>query len=176
MQERRRGLNAGSDDFQSLFKAAGEAAYCIGLALAAVAFVLALHSFVVFRGQAASFLYVIGNNKLEDLRITIIVSAVLLSWAVVDMVYRQTMLTDIALVDWERPQQVIGERGQHVEGPVSCWRSVFVANEFAELSAARRSRPALSFIMLVRALPTELLDRCSLRSPHVLVTTCVSRA
>jgi Meckelin (Transmembrane protein 67) len=47
--------------------------------------------------------------------------------------------------------QVIGEKGQHVEGAVSCWRSVFVANEFCELGSIRRTQPALSFIILVRA-------------------------
>jgi hypothetical protein len=45
--------------------------------------------------------------------------------------------------------QVIGEKGQHLEGPVSCWRSVFIANEFAELGARRRTKPALSLVCLV---------------------------
>lgn len=48
--------------------------------------------------------------------------------------------------------QVIGDKGQHVEGPVSCWRSVFVANEFSELGTIRRSHPPLSFFILVRLL------------------------
>ena len=49
--------------------------------------------------------------------------------------------------------QVIGEKGQHVEGPVSCWRSVFVANEFSELAAIRKTCPALSFFILVCIIP-----------------------
>ena len=48
--------------------------------------------------------------------------------------------------------QVIGAYGELEEGPVSCWRSIFVANEFTELSALRRTQPALTFILLVRLL------------------------
>jgi Meckelin (Transmembrane protein 67) len=105
MQERKRHFSS-SGDFTSLFHAIGEGACCCGIALAAVALVLALHSFVVFKGQAASFLFVIRNEDLSKLRVTIITAAVLLAWAVADMVYRQTMATDIAMIDWERPQQV----------------------------------------------------------------------
>lgn len=47
--------------------------------------------------------------------------------------------------------QVIDEGGQHVEGAVSCWRGIFIANAFSKLSTARRANPTLSFILLVRA-------------------------
>lgn len=68
--------------------------------------VLSLHSFVVFQGQKASFLYAIPNDQLEDFRLTVILSAFGLGLAVLHMVYVQTQVTDVALVDWERPQQV----------------------------------------------------------------------
>ena len=48
--------------------------------------------------------------------------------------------------------QVVNVYGKHQEGPVSCWRKVFVANEFTELSAIRRTQPALTFSILVRNL------------------------
>ena len=37
-----------------------------------------------------------------------------------------------------------------MEGAVSCWRSVFIANAFSKLSTARRASPTLSLILLVR--------------------------
>jgi hypothetical protein len=106
LQERRRNFNTG-DDFTSILKAVGEATFCGGLALAAVALVLSLHSFVLFKAQAASFLYAIQNDDLERFRTTVICAAVLLGWAVVDVIYQQTQIADIAMVDWERPQQVL---------------------------------------------------------------------
>lgn len=84
----------------------GELGLCAGLGLGAVAMVLALHSFVVFQGQKTSFLYAIPNDSLSDFRITVVLSAFGLGLAVVHMVYVQTQVTDVALVDWERPQQV----------------------------------------------------------------------
>lgn len=84
----------------------GELGLCVGLGLAAVAMVLALHSFVVFQGQKTSFLYAIPNDSLADFRITVVLSALGLGLAVLHMVYIQTQVTDVALVDWERPQQV----------------------------------------------------------------------
>ena len=46
--------------------------------------------------------------------------------------------------------QIIGAFDKPVEGPLSCWRKVFVANELCELSNVRRTQPALTFILLVR--------------------------
>jgi hypothetical protein len=68
--------------------------------------VLAIHSFVLFRGQAVAFLYVLGNNDIGDFQVTVITSTVLLGLSVLDMIYRQTRTTDVAMVDWERPHQV----------------------------------------------------------------------
>jgi hypothetical protein len=62
----------------------------------------------------------------------------------------------------QRFVQVIGEKGQHLEGPVSCWRSVFIANEFAELGARRRTNPALSLVCLVCSIsPSCVSHPCS---------------
>jgi Meckelin (Transmembrane protein 67) len=84
----------------------GNAARCTGLALTAVALVLSIHAFVLFKGQKDSFLYVIPNAALQDLRLAIILAAVFLGWSVLWTIYCQTRLTDVAMIDWERPQQV----------------------------------------------------------------------
>lgn len=62
--------------------------------------------------------------------------------------------------------QVINEDGRHVEGAVSCWRSIFIANAFSKLSTARRASPTVSVIILVR--------RCSfvLLCIHTLLAGC----
>eukprot|EP00892_Ulva_mutabilis_P005141 jgi/Ulvmu1/299/UM001_0303.1 len=149
-KERRRGSSDG--EYAFLLQLVGELGLCVGLGLAVVAMVLSLHSFVLFQGQKTSFLYAIPNSELEDFRLTVILSAFGLGLSVMHMLYVQTQTTDFALVDWERPQQVINEDGEHVEGAVSCWRSIFIANAFGKLSTARRASPTLSVILLVRLL------------------------
>jgi Meckelin (Transmembrane protein 67) len=93
-------------DSGSLARAISELALCEGVALTAVALVLSVHSFVLFKGQKASFMYVLPNDELEAFRTTIIVGVVGLTWALLNMIYAQTQTLDIAMVDWERPQQV----------------------------------------------------------------------
>jgi Meckelin (Transmembrane protein 67) len=94
------------DDSGSLVKGINELALCEGIALTAVALVLSVHSFVLFKGQKASFMYVLPNDELEHFSATIIVGAAGLSWALLNMIFAQTRNLDIAIVDWERPQQV----------------------------------------------------------------------
>lgn len=105
MQERKKGAGT-DDDYSFLLCVLGYAAHSTGLALTAVSLVLSLHAFVLFKGQKDSFLYVIPNAALEDLRLTIILAAVFLGWSVLYTIYCQTRLTDVAMIDWERPQQV----------------------------------------------------------------------
>ena len=119
VQQRRAGFTE-SEEFASLINFLGDLAYCAGLGLAAAALVLAAHSFVVFKGQAATFLYTISNEDLGRLRATIIAAACVLGWAVCHMIYRQTFTTDIALVDWERPQQVCASCAVGLK----CWTKV----------------------------------------------------
>lgn len=105
LQERRRGTGV-DGEYDFILQLLGELGLCVGLGLAAVAMVLSLHSFVLFRGQKTSFLYAIPNAELEDFRITVILSACGLGLSVLHMLHVQTRTTDVALVDWERPQQV----------------------------------------------------------------------
>lgn len=105
LQERKKGAG-GDDDYSFLLRLLSVAAQAVGLALAAVALVLSIHAFVLFKGQKSSFMYIIPNADLGELRLTIILAAVFLGWSVLYTIYAQTRLTDIALIDWERPQQV----------------------------------------------------------------------
>ena len=105
LQERKKAAGS-DDDYSFLLCVLGNSAHCTGVALTAVALVLSLHAFVLFKGQRDSFLYVVPNAALADLRLTIILAAVFLGWSVVYTIYCQTRLTDVAMIDWERPQQV----------------------------------------------------------------------
>lgn len=98
----------GDGDTGAAVRLIGDLAFCCGTAAAAVALVLAVHSFVLFRGQSASFLYLLPNSALERFRETALAAALLLGYSVLDLVYRQTHEADVALVDWELPEPVRG--------------------------------------------------------------------
>lgn len=44
---------------------------------------------------------------------------------------------DVFLLDWGKPRTVITEFARKGEGKVSCWRQLFVANEYNELQVER---------------------------------------
>lgn len=132
--------------------ALAEAAYCIGLAMSATAVILGMHALVIFKGQASAFLFLFPNTEIQKFQLTVMAGAACLFLATLHMIYTQTLATDFAMVDWEQGKMVLGSAGNELSAPVSCWRSVFIANEFNELSVARRTSPALTFFTLVRSL------------------------
>ena len=57
---------------------------------------------------------------------------------------------DIFFIDWERARRVVPRGGGREEAaPVSCWRTLFVANEWNELQTLRLTSPAFSLFLLV---------------------------
>ncbi len=53
-------------------------------------------------------------------------------------------------LDWEKPRTVLVKGGGgEIAAPVSCWRSLFVTNEWNELQARRQTTPAFTLILLV---------------------------
>lgn len=137
--------------------ALAEAAYCIGLAMSATAVILGMHALVIFKGQASAFLFLFPNTEIQKFQLTVMAGAACLFLATLHMIYTQTLATDFAMVDWEQGKMVLGSAGNELSAPVSCWRSVFIANEFNELSVARRTSPALTFFTLVRSLTLQNL-------------------
>jgi hypothetical protein len=105
VQERKKGAGR-DDDYSFLLRLVSRTAHFVGFALAAVALVLSIHAFVLFKGQKSAFMFVLPNSALRELRLTIVLAAALLGWSVLYTIYAQTRLTDIALIDWERPRQV----------------------------------------------------------------------
>lgn len=50
---------------------------------------------------------------------------------------RHTCSVDVFFLDWEKPRRVLAKGGGKEEAaPVSCWRTLLVANEWNELQAS----------------------------------------
>lgn len=124
--------------------------FCVGLALAGVCVIVGMHALVVFKAQTSVFLFLIPNSEIGQFRDTVISGAALLAAATLHMIYQQTCQTNFAMVDWEQSNLILSSHGFEKSSPISCWRSVFVANEFNELSIMRRTTPSLTFLTLVR--------------------------
>lgn len=72
---------------------------------------------------------------------------------VAELVARQSAI-DIFFLDWEKPRRVmLRGGGREAPAPVSCWRTLFIANEWNELQSERITRPAFTLFFLVRPCP-----------------------
>lgn len=63
---------------------------------------------------------------------------------------RQQLRVDLFFIDWEKPRRVLDRGGESEElAPVSCWRTLFVANEWNELQTVRYTSPEITFLVVV---------------------------
>jgi meckelin len=82
---------------------------------------------------------------------------------------------DIFLIDWERPKGITTPTNQNPEqpsgiapptlGPVSIWRTCFVANEWNELQCVRRGSPLLQLLLALLLLQVAGLRHLAEHTP-----------
>ena len=59
---------------------------------------------------------------------------------------------DLFFIDWEKPRRVLDKGGEAEDAaPVSCWRTLFIANEWNELQTIRKTAPEVTFLVVVSA-------------------------
>merc|ERR1711998_314988 len=64
--------------------------------------------------------------------------------------YHQTQVVRIFFIDWESSQgRMPGRDGSTAKCPVSTWRHLFVANEFARLQTERLGRFEFTFFWVI---------------------------
>jgi hypothetical protein len=75
---------------------------------------------------------------------------------------------DVFFIDWEKPRRVLAKGGGREEAaPVSCWRTLLVANEWNELQGARVTRPALTLTAVTALLDGTRLAAAAYMAPDV---------
>ena len=103
----------------------------------------------IFLFKLQSSLFTLIPQDTANVYITLYVSISLLSFGIVTMVVAQSQAS-VSFVDWERPKK-ISKPGATTEtlAPVSCWRTLLVANEWSELATQRFARPEITIIIVL---------------------------
>lgn len=63
--------------------------------------------------------------------------------------FRPQVNVDVFLLDWGKPRTIIDEYAKKREGPLSCWRQLFVANEWNELQTERITNIEATYLFAV---------------------------
>ncbi len=72
-------------------------------------------------------------------------------------------------LDWEKPRRVLAKGGGREEAaPVSCWRTLMVANEWNELQGARLTYPPFTLAMAALLLDGAGFAAASYMAPDVM--------
>ncbi|GMH43204.1 hypothetical protein BSKO_11126 [Bryopsis sp. KO-2023] len=104
---------------------------------------------ITFKFQREVSLLMILDSELKHFQTAMILAAVGQSISLLRMIWRQVHY-DVFFVDWEKPRRVLSHKGAFEESaPVSCWRSLFVANEWNELQTIRQTCPELTLLCMI---------------------------
>ncbi|CAD7702542.1 unnamed protein product [Ostreobium quekettii] len=104
---------------------------------------------MLFKLQREASVVVVEDGDVAGFRAAVFVAAVGQGLGLLHMLYRQVTY-DIFFMDWEKPRRVLTRGGGREESaPVSCWRMLFVANEWNELQAVRKTSPAFTMLCMV---------------------------
>jgi len=149
-------------DVELLFNAFITAVDSLSFALAGVLLVISLYWLIVVKLQQDVQALMVSNAELDNWKITVICAvigqALGLSWT-----FWQQINVDVVFIDWEKPRRVLAKSGAREEAaPVSCWRTLIVANEWNELQTARMTSTPLTLLLLVFVLEGAASSRAPL--------------
>eukprot|EP00192_Tetraselmis_astigmatica_P007222 CAMPEP_0117648244 /NCGR_PEP_ID=MMETSP0804-20121206/289_1 /TAXON_ID=1074897 /ORGANISM="Tetraselmis astigmatica, Strain CCMP880" /LENGTH=734 /DNA_ID=CAMNT_0005453809 /DNA_START=315 /DNA_END=2519 /DNA_ORIENTATION=+ len=82
-------------------------------------------------------------------RVSVMCTVIGRVYAVLWMVWKQTSV-DIFVLDWTEPKDELDEKKEGLtKGKVSCWRTLFVANEWNELQTLRITNLEVTMLLLI---------------------------
>ncbi len=140
-----------------------------------VTIVVPIYWLIFYKGQALAFVIIPTVAQEESYRIVLVVAFVLKLIDVIHLILVQCSY-DIFFIDWERPKNFgtsqssydqgstlrIGKSSDKLQeeskrlleespihGKVSCWRTLFVANEWNEIQTFRKINPTFQLIALL---------------------------
>jgi Meckelin (Transmembrane protein 67) len=88
-------------------------------------------------------------DDLQGVRVMLVCALVAQGLALLIIIHRQ-VVCDVFFLDWEQPRRVVARGGAREEpAPVSCWRTIFVANEWNKFQTLRMADPAVTLVFLV---------------------------
>ena len=92
------------------------------------------------------------ENTLQPLKDILVAAAVLKSVSVLCLCISQVQ-GSTAFIDWEKPKKIVtANTTADALAPTSCWRSILIMNEWAELQAERYVSPFVTSIIVLISL------------------------
>lgn len=120
-----------------------------------LAVALCAYWFVFFKAQAEAFAMLPSELELAPVFLIFVLAVFAKACAIVGLLLAQAR-ADIFLIDWEGTHGTLVDKdgGEgHGDGardvPVSVWRTIFAANEFAELQVLRQTVPPLTLFLVL---------------------------
>lgn len=107
---------------------------------------VAFYWLVAFKLQESVWVVMPEDGQISGWRTIVIVAAVGMCIHVLAIVLRQSNV-DVFFIDWEKPRNAVNAAGHREEKPVSVWRTLFMANEYAELQTLRVCDPNITFVL-----------------------------
>lgn len=96
---------------------------------------------IFFKGQSVSYSFLPQSDQLVSYQVLIILPFVLKIFDALHLVFTQVSY-NVFLIDWEKPR---GEK----KGDVSCWRTLFVANEWNEIQTFRKTNTSIQLVLVL---------------------------
>lgn len=170
-------------DFVTLFKFFMFWCSALGNVLFIIMLALSLYWLIVYKGQTLAFVVVPQDYEEIPFVITLFVSFTLKLIDVIHLIFTQSSY-DVFFIDWERPKVqsrladeddtnepmlksgVVARGGQKEKqmnqdvrdhNKISCWRMLFVANEWNELQTFRKINPTIQLIGVLFFLKVDLI-------------------
>ncbi|KIY92883.1 putative Meckelin [Monoraphidium neglectum] len=146
------------------------AADALSAALAAVLALVSLYWLALAKLQVEVHLLVPPDSGMYNFWVTMVLAVVGQAVGLLWVIYQQINV-HVFFLDWEKPRRVLAKGGGREEAaPVSCWRTLLVANEWNELQAARLTYPPFTLAMVVM-----LMDGAGFASAAALAPSGAAR-
>ncbi|KAK9819713.1 hypothetical protein WJX72_001576 [[Myrmecia] bisecta] len=142
-----------------------------GKALFVVLLLASLYWCCFFKLQGSVMTMMLQDSEIQRFKLVIVVAFIFQAITVAAIIQKQAMY-DMFFIDWEKPRRVVARGGGREEtAPVSCWRSLFITNEWNELQAERMTMPAVTLFALAFILAGLGVDSTATISPNATDTS-----
>lgn len=150
---------------------------CSGVSSSFLAVVIgwSIYWLIFYKGQSIAFVVIPLSTQEESFRAMVIVAAALKAVDIIHLILVQSSY-DIFFIDWERPRVDQGDATSAMSVPlankttdknagkdkeklikddskeynkVSCWRTIFAANEWNELQTFRKINPTVQLVLVL---------------------------
>eukprot|EP00741_Cyanophora_paradoxa_P020949 tig00021319_g20224.t1 len=132
-------------------------------------FVLCAYWWIFYKGQSAVFVMLPTESQARDIFMLFLLMALVGKVIRVAFVVYQQCNIDIFFIDWEKSRGRLQGKGTEAGplAPVSMWRSIFAANEFAEIQNIRGTNLEMTLVMVLLIMGGLSVNGAAARRPGI---------